>query len=127
MSDETKNLPVSLATRLLTDHGLRAVAVWAWDGDRQHVVTDGIDHFNASAASTYGNKIKQAFQWPEILRAESARVQAVLDENARLKEVMSDALGLVANAIAHGMPVTKKVADTRNEMCRLLRKENDRI
>jgi hypothetical protein len=37
-----------------------------------------------------------------------------------MRDLLSQALEIIAEAIVRGMPVTQKVADVRNEICRVL-------
>lgn len=68
-------------------YGLSYVIMLAYepDGNREHVVTWGKSIVESDQAAQFGNKLKDALGWPETLRADSAKVTALIEENKQLK------------------------------------------
>lgn len=86
-----KRIPVQAAKDVAKAHGCRQVIIAAWDGERTHVVTYGVNTEECAQAAEGGNKIKDALGWPESIHAEPPRVKALKDKindlEARIESV----------------------------------------
>jgi NAD(P)-dependent dehydrogenase (short-subunit alcohol dehydrogenase family) len=82
-------IPIEAAKKFAEEQGCTQVIIAAWDGERTHIVTYGKTVEDCAQAAEGGNKIKEALQWPKDLRAEPARVQALLDRIEKLEDALS--------------------------------------
>lgn len=80
-------IPIDALRDIRKQFKLRMVILVAWDGNREHVVTDGETLDDADGAAQGGNLVKAALNWPPERRAESTRVSELLRRVAVLCEV----------------------------------------
>lgn len=79
-----KRIPIQAAKDVAKTHGCRQVILLAWDGERTHVVTYGVNDEECCQAAIGGNRVKAALGWPESLMAEPSRVKKL---KSRVKEL----------------------------------------
>lgn len=84
-------IPVPELTRLLRTYGLKQLILVAWDGEKEHVATDGATLGDADNAAEGGNFVKKALGWPTAARANSARVTEFVRRVQDLCSVAEDA------------------------------------
>lgn len=80
-------IPIDALRAIRKQFKLRMVILVAWDGNREHVVTDGETLDDADGAAQGGNLVKAALNWSPEMRAESTRVSELLRRVAVLCEV----------------------------------------
>lgn len=86
---DTGKIPVPELTRLLRTYGLRQLILVAWDGEKQHVATDGATLDDADNAAEGGNFVKAALHWPPGRYPTSGRVgELVRHANALLDRIV---------------------------------------
>jgi hypothetical protein len=55
----------------------------------------------------------------EVIRAREVEVDRLRARIAELEALCDSALAIIADAIVHGMPVTQRVADVRNQIAKI--------
>jgi uncharacterized Rossmann fold enzyme len=81
-----KRIPISAATKLAEELGLRQVILVAWDGEQTHVVTYGKTTEDCDQAAQGGDVIKKAIHWPDsLLNTFPSRVKALKAKVAELE------------------------------------------
>jgi hypothetical protein len=83
-------IPVPELTRLLRTYGLRQLILVAWDGEKEHVATDGATLDDADNAAEGGNFVKKALGWPTAARATSARLSEFVRRVAELCSLVEE-------------------------------------
>lgn len=83
-------IPVPELTRLLRTYGLLQLILVAWDGEKEHVATDGATLGDADNAAEGGNFVKRALGWPTTARATSARVAEFVRRVAELCSLVEE-------------------------------------
>jgi hypothetical protein len=78
-------IPIEAAKQIAKDHGCRQVILVAWDGQKVHIVTYGVNIEECDLAAIGGNMVAKALGWPESLcNAEPSRVKKL---RQRIKEL----------------------------------------
>jgi hypothetical protein len=103
-----QRIPIASARRFAREQQCRQVIIFAWDGDRSHVVTCGESEEDCARAAELGNQMKRGLGWPESLQAQPSRVRfAIREAVAPVIEVL-----LEANRFANPLGVTReKIGD----------------
>jgi hypothetical protein len=79
-------IPIKAVREFTRKHKLTHVVVFGYDGKSQHVATYGRSVESCGQAADFGNKIKNALGWPDILQVQPSRVRRLKADNMRLKE-----------------------------------------
>jgi len=118
----SKHISIYAAQKFAKEQGLRYVVVYAYDGERSHIVTYGESTEDCAQAAEGGNKIKDLLGWPKSLHAEPSRVR-------KLKSTLQEALGHITclcSAIETGSPSTTNefIENERKRGRKFLEKSN---
>lgn len=85
----SKRIPIKAAREFARAQGQRYVVIFAWDGERSHVVTYGKTIEDCSRAADLGNQMKAGLGWPESLHAQPSRVRKLQKEIEALKNSLA--------------------------------------
>jgi hypothetical protein len=80
-------IPIKALKEFAKEQGLTHAILFAFDGERQHVVTHGSNSNQCSEAADFGNKLKEALGWPESLQAQPSTVRRL---QKRIKELEAE-------------------------------------
>ena len=85
----TKRIPIKSLKDLAEAQGLSHAILFAFDGERNHVVTYGQTVEECSQAADFGNTLKKELGWPESLTAQPSRVKRLEAEIKNLEELLN--------------------------------------
>ena len=84
-----KRLPIKALKDLAKAQGLSHVILFAFDGERNHVVTYGQTVEECSQAADFGNTLKKVLGWPESLMAQPPRVKRLEQKVKELEALLN--------------------------------------
>lgn len=84
-----KRIPISAAKQVAVEHDCRQVILLAWDGELTHIVTYGKSIEDCAQAAEGGNRLKQAWGWPEC-NDQPSRVKKLEKEIAELRKRLGE-------------------------------------
>lgn len=86
-------IPIKDLKEFAKAQGLTHAILFAFDGERQHVVTHGSNDNECSQAADFGNELKEALGWPESLQAQPSTVSRLQKRIAELEEKLKEYTG----------------------------------
>lgn len=82
-----KRIPIARLKEFAKANGLHLSILFAWDGERSHIVTYGTTLQDCDKAAEFGNAIAKQLGWPaNLCDATPSRVKKLQNEIARLTQ-----------------------------------------